>query len=59
MRALIGEMLVGHDLSVCCITPPLPCHRDGARVDEPADELEGCKLDAFHQCMQLWFCGQD
>ncbi|KAI6032202.1 hypothetical protein PISMIDRAFT_679852, partial [Pisolithus microcarpus 441] len=52
MHALIGEMLVGHDLGVCCITPPLPSHRNGAHVDEPADEVEGCKLDVLYQCMQ-------
>ncbi|KAI6013645.1 hypothetical protein PISMIDRAFT_680949 [Pisolithus microcarpus 441] len=38
MRALIGEMLVGHDLGICCITPA--SHRDGAHVDETA-EMEG------------------
>ncbi|KAI6013631.1 hypothetical protein BKA83DRAFT_4063013, partial [Pisolithus microcarpus] len=24
MHALIGEMVVGHDVAICCITPPPP-----------------------------------
>ncbi|KIK14224.1 hypothetical protein PISMIDRAFT_688104, partial [Pisolithus microcarpus 441] len=48
----IGEVLVRHDLGICCITPA--SHRDGAHVDETA-----CELDVFYRCMQPWFCGQD
>ncbi|KAI6016800.1 hypothetical protein PISMIDRAFT_687174, partial [Pisolithus microcarpus 441] len=58
MHALMGEMLVGHDVGVCCITLPLPSHRNGAHVDEPADEVGRCELDVFYQCMQPRFCRQ-
>ncbi|KIK15509.1 hypothetical protein PISMIDRAFT_687212, partial [Pisolithus microcarpus 441] len=57
MRAPIGEMLVGHDLGVCCITPPPPispgwctrrqaCRRSGGM-------RAGCVLSVY-AALILW-----